>query len=431
MPFHIVGGGHRGRRLVKPPIGVNPILPVALVVFSQDPVAITSGQTATGTATPTNANGVAVLGKTVTAVPSDTSKCTVSLAGYNFTVTAAVGLAVGSYTSTIIFSCDGVSNVLDVNITIASSPSGGTNPDIADKEPAGALVMAETSYATLTPFTDGTTWSTQGMITGECTRRGANYVSITDPSPLHSPGAGTAVKYNSGMQDGSSGFAEMNYWSAGRGANDYGFDEKSELYYAFDLQLLGNSTDPANPGSDYQNQGVGTKLYYIAYGNKSRQNHSFFLLYGTQISPRSGAPNGSLQTSMNLKWYITQMNADGTDPGHSNPESGNVNDPATGAPKRIVVGTKYTIKAYMKKNTGNNADGIAKAWINDVLTFDRSDIRWTSLTNNHGFYNLRLDPVWGGDYGSGQYDPTTNPNGGQYKNRDDYNLLGHLYLSGK
>lgn len=51
--------------------------------------------------------------------------------------------------------------------------------------------------------------------------------------------------------------------------------------------------------------------------------------------------------------------------------------PTTGA---LSKNYWYTIKLYFKANTGTNADGEAKMWVNGNLIFDQDDIKW-SLTD--------------------------------------------------
>jgi hypothetical protein len=127
-------------------------------------------------------------------------------------------------------------------------------------------------------------------------------------------------------------------------------------------------------------------------------------------------------TSAPLSWYIYEMRDDGSDGGGGSVHHGaNVNSSAA----VLQVGKWYQIEVYGKINTHNSDpaphDGIARIWVNGVLTHDYSPtrgngIRWASARNPYGFYMLSWVPVWGGDVG-------------QVKDQTDYLDLDHLYVA--
>jgi hypothetical protein len=267
--------------------------------------------------------------------------------------------------------------------------------------PFGTTTIVETNFSSIPAA--GTSFTSTGMITGEQNRgsgTGSNVSVVSDSTAPNSPNNVLQVEFSNGLGDGVSGFGQMDFWAAGRGANSAGFAAKTKLYVRFFLKLV---------GTDFQNQSVGTKLLYIPYANTTRGNHSFLLLDGDGSSVTT-KPNGTVTTSFRLDWWITQMDGlTGNDPGFSTATVGLSSRP-------IVVGDWHKIELFMTKNTNLNADGLCQLWIDDVLCINTTK-RWVSPANPLGFWNIHKDEVWGGDIG-------------QVKDRDDFVRWDHLYVSG-
>jgi hypothetical protein len=187
----------------------------------------------------------------------------------------------------------------------------------------------------------------------------------------------------------------MDFWDNGSGT------PRDTLYTRFYFKV---------GGPDFQNQSTGTKICYWSYANTVRRNQSYLMLRGDFASAAS-KPNGTVGSSWKIAWWISQMNATtGADPGFSSENIPNVN-----TSKLVVAGQWHLIEMLMIKNTGLNADGVAKLWIDGVLTHSLLK-RFTSPTNSRGFYGVHKHEIWGGD-------------NGQVRNRADNFYWDHLYAS--
>jgi hypothetical protein len=77
----------------------------------------------------------------------------------------------------------------------------------------------------------------------------------------------------------------------------------------------------------------------------------------------------------------------------------NIVDPQTEAENFYApVGVWYKYTGYYKLNTGTNANGLYKAWVNDILISDYSNIVYEY--NKTTFSSLAFHIIWGGNNGS-------------------------------
>jgi hypothetical protein len=386
-----------GAAAVLASIRVSPTAPAAPT--------ITVGDTQTLVATAFDQTGAAMTSPVYTWTTSASGVATVNASG------AVTAVAAG--TATITATSGAISGTCVV--TIQAAPSAGSSIATESYQPAGLTRFAETAFTTLPG--SGSNWTNTGMLLGECSRLagGIAHSFGSDSGALLSAPAVLVTTYKAGDGDGS-GKSPIDFWAKDRSLNSLGFASKNELFYIFGLYIPDTYGDGL-----YQNQGTGTKLFYTAYANTVRQNHSFAVLNGNGQGA-STQPNGVLQSAMSLRWYISEMELDTDpasatynqyiDPGHSNQRAANVD-----TTKKIQVGTRHRIALYMKRNTGDVADGLAQMWIDGVKIHDHNNVRWTSLLNNKGFYNLRYEPIWGGDTG-------------QVRTRTEYFLVDHLYVAG-
>jgi hypothetical protein len=333
-------------------------------------------------------NGVAfsATGGTITSEGLYTAPTT----GGNYTITSKVVGGTASATAS-------------VAVTAPTTTAGsGAYPNM----PTGLATLVESEFSAL-PTSSGWTSSTMrsGSITHQVT---SNAVIASDATaPVSPPGIFRTIM-PSGLADGVSPVTTK-FWQYTGSTNDF-----NEIYVSFWIRVTGN-------GTNFENQSVGQKLFYFAEGSTTRENQSPLFLDGDYATV-STAPNGTKMTSAPLSWYIYEMRDDGTDAGGGSVHHGaNVNSSAA----VLQVGKWYHIEVYGKINTHNSDpaphDGIARIWVNGVLTHDYSPtrgngIRWASALNPYGFYMLSWVPVWGGDIG-------------QVKNQTDYLDLDHLYIA--
>lgn len=72
------------------------------------------------------------------------------------------------------------------------------------------------------------------------------------------------------------------------------------------------------------------------------------------------------------------------------------------AEANITKGTWHIVEFYLKTNSADGvADGVAKLWLDGVISTDRSDVEfWTGAIANGRFNNVKLEPTWGGGGGT-------------------------------
>lgn len=86
------------------------------------------------------------------------------------------------------------------------------------------------------------------------------------------------------------------------------------------------------------------------------------------------------------------------------------------------MGDWHHIELWRSSSDPDSANGEMKVWVDGDLVVDLDDVVDQSSENGDwttGFYSLRWAPVWGGVC-----------SGGCPKTRDDFMLLGDMYVSG-
>lgn len=166
----------------------------------------------------------------------------------------------------------------------------------------------------------------------------------------------------------------------------------SRVWLGFTIKLSANFDATKQPGSSdpsgvqkffhiwaYNDSGVTTMATIVAFGTAT----SFALQFRNQGFP-SGNPRGS--PSYNIQG---------------------------GAATALARGVGLTIEAMLQLNTGSNADGICRAWLNGTQVLNATNLLW----NNSG--TKRFNKV--------QYNPTVQNSGWKSNVAQDIRL-GHIYL---
>ena len=221
----------------------------------------------------------------------------------------------------------------------------------------------------------------------------SNY-TIEDVDPADHPLGRSQVlqiRFPEGHPDGASpgAFGAVDQGSAGTST------ELDEWYVSVHVKLVG--PDWEAPPSDQ-------KLWYNQIGN--RDTHQ-----GGYVSLRGGGQPNTLTT----EWPFIQSQYR-TCPGCV----GDINTESV--PGGFSVGDWHHIELWRSSSDPDSANGEMKVWVDGDLVVDLDDVVDQSSENGDwttGFYSLRWAPVWGGVC-----------SGGCPKTRDDFMLLGDMYVSG-
>lgn len=254
-------------------------------------------------------------------------------------------------------------------------------------EPSGLSTIASVD------FTNGI-----NAQTGECTSYSAHNLSYltNDGSTPSADGSVIRLKFPSGENDGTANGRRFDCW--GPSISEGGANHYAELYVSYWIRI---------DGSDFQNQTVGTKIYYVAYGSTNRNNHSTMTM--------AGQGSQTIMSEIPPLYWISEMNGDGSDPGGSAIKyNANVNS------EKLIAGQWQQVEAYYKINDINpTADnGELKIWIDGVQTHHLTGLRYRSDMNPLGFYHLQFTPVYGGS-------------SGDVRTRDDYWRIDNLRISAR
>ena len=156
-------------------------------------------------------------------------------------------------------------------------------------------------------------------------------------------------------------------------------------------------------GENFENQKVGTKLWYLGYGNTAQGNDAFMMLQGNYRSAAVGR-------AFKLEIYVSP--ADDRD-APSEPVKQNVTDAAL-----FTVGEWHDVEVYLDAGTPDHADGILRFWVDGRPVTDRKNVKF--LDSRHGFvqgfFHWEWTPVWGGM--------------GGVRDREDRMQIDHVYLAG-
>jgi hypothetical protein len=194
---------------------------------------------------------------------------------------------------------------------------------------------------------------------------------------------------------------------AGRGpANWGGWDaagagpagQKRAIYLSMWLKL-------ARP--DYENHAVGTKIAFIGVGlpsNAPGQSGNQIVLFMKGV----GRIALGRAFPVELHQFFTQQ-AGAPFLAHSDGQ--NVN-----RGRLMTAGAWHHWELVMSLNDPGLPNGHFRWWIDGTLVMDYSNRLFRPLRGRAGFWNLKINPTWGGM-------------GGQ-KTREDAILIDHVYLSG-
>lgn len=310
--------------------------------------------------------------KTVTWLSSDVTKAIVSADSGDESHTARVtGVAAGS--AAINAFCEGVTSN-NVSVTVSAPSTEFPN------EPPGYEVIVRKDFATLPPTSE----PNQVGIWGK-------HTNTPELAQVTNEGRSTArMLYRIGLLGGQAPSARFWGWKNWVAPTDRDY---REIYCSTTLKV---------GDVDFQNQAVGTKLFYIAYGGTENNNQFFFLL-------RNGTGGIAIQSSIRLE---VQTRTAYYPPGHPNP---------TGDWQTtyfMPTGQYVQLELQMILNTDGVSNGIIRVWADGVFVFEVLNAVFINSSANAltGFREINVTPVWGGVGGT--------------RTREDYMYWDKIYISG-
>ena len=211
-------------------------------------------------------------------------------------------------------------------------------------------------------------------------------VSISqDVAAPVSPNSVLDTRFPTGME---SGIAPVTWRAWAPGAPTY-----RKLYVSLWIKL---------PGATFQNQPVGTKLWYVGYGNKDQDNDGFLVLQGT----------GQVEDMSAIRLVMNVSETDDRD-GPSYAHTQNVDGRAL-----VTVGQWHHIEVYLAQGTVDQHDGTVRIWVDGTKVSDYTNMKFLDSRHSFtmGFFDWQWTPVWGGVGGT--------------RTREDHILLDHIYISG-
>ena len=225
-----------------------------------------------------------------------------------------------------------------------------------------------------------------GGLFGNWPTPSSSNVSIRqDAGAPQSPGGVLDTRFPSGL---NSGVAPVTWRAWASGEPTY-----RKLYVSLWVKI---------PGSSFQNQPVGTKLWYVGYGNHEQDNDAFMMMHGT----------GEVSDMSAMRLFVYVSPCDDRD-GASQPHDQNVDSRAL-----LTVGAWHHVEVYMDQGTVDRSNGVLRVWIDGTKVSDYSNLQY--LDSRHaftdGFFGWQWTPVWGGMGGT--------------RTREDHVLLDHVYIAG-
>ena len=156
-------------------------------------------------------------------------------------------------------------------------------------------------------------------------------------------------------------------------------------------------------GTDFENQGTGTKLGYFGYAEDQDGVFNqciimFFSQSGFQAVEGPTLNLGFIQQGVTTGERYIDANLNGGDP-------------------IFPIGGYVKLEFLMRMNDVGSANGELHLWVNETKYHEHTDIVYRNATHNKGFQGWKVDPVWGG-------------NSGDNRTRTDYWRIAHLYGSG-
>lgn len=214
---------------------------------------------------------------------------------------------------------------------------------------------------------------------------------VTDTS---APTGGTnrvlRIEFPTGLRDGISP-GHLRAWGADH-------REYREVYFSEWIKI----------GDDdgFQNQSVGTKLWYIAYGRKNRQNQFFVMLMGRG--------HQLVMRDFRLRLDATFEYAPPGAKNHAQDYFGN-----QGIRSALSTGQWHRLELLLSLNDDGRENGTLKVWVDGRLYASHHTVTYVNSKKGamHGFYELNYDPIYGG-------------NSGDVRTRNDYIYVDQVYMSG-
>ena len=252
-------------------------------------------------------------------------------------------------------------------------------------EPAGLSTIASVD------FTNGINAQIGACTEHSSESKRANSEYINDSSAPTGDGFVFRGKFPSGWVDGGAPW-RFDCWGPGmsEGGGAYQYDE---IYISLWLKI---------EGSDYENQSVGTKVFYVAYGTDLRHNDAYFML--------DGAGSQATQSSARLRARLSTQDDNGDTSAMS------VTPNLSG--EHVRVGEWTRVEVRMKINDIGSSNGKLDMWVNGTHTTSIDNWLYRSAISPRAFYHLQFTPVYGG-------------NSGDIRTRDDYWRVDDLYISGR
>jgi hypothetical protein len=216
-----------------------------------------------------------------------------------------------------------------------------------------------------------------------------------DPTAVMSPNGIVRIKFPAGLEDGGAP-TRFDGWGPSMSSPEEVAYEQVYVSVFFRVD-----------GTAFQNQSVGTKVFYMAYGSTMRSNHSALFL--------DGHGPARIMQEFTPSYYIYEMRDDGSDAG-----GGAIKRVPNVIPRNVRAGEWVHVEALFKINEirPTRDNGVFQMWINGVQTHDLQNIRWRSDINPLGFYHFQFTPIWGG-------------NAGEIRTRDDSWSVDNVYISAK
>lgn len=338
---------------------------VGSVTVSPTSLSMTEGATAVLTATVwTGANGTGsvLTGRTVTWASSNSGLASVTSPGQTATVTA---VAAGS--PTITATCETV-NATAVGVTVSAAGSTWAN------EPGGMSAISDVDAGVARPMTGWTIYQTSG--------NNAQVVTDFTEDTVSAPGG---LQIN--IPVGYSGGGGPEHQEISVDSSNY-----SQLFIGFTFMLSSNFDATPQSGSS---AGSGSqKLFHVwAYTNSGPSTMGVIAAFGTSTSFTLQFRNQNFHTS--------------------NPRGVSYN--ITGSGTGLTRGVCHKVEALLTINSGSNADGICRAWLNGVQRLNATNLVWNT-TGSKKFNKV-------------QYNPTVQSTGWK-SNVSQWIKLGHVYMRG-
>lgn len=150
-----------------------------------------------------------------------------------------------------------------------------------------------------------------------------------------------------------------------------------------------------NAGTDYENEGTGTKLTFTLTGVAA--NNNFLMLMGTAV-------DNALQTAMKIEWRQQAVVVNGV----GAPPTANRNiaqNNGFSGQSLFTVGVPHDLEYYIECNTlasvnGTLGDGKLRVWLDNQLIITKDDMQFRNATHSDNIGAHKWASTWGGSGGA-------------------------------